>query len=147
MIREWFFGFHDPVMKEPAMWFGHVEVWGFTEDETWMFMDPQGKGTKIVVAHKYEEVSAQIGARLSLCDLILSYKTDKEFSIPVHGIMTCANICGSLVGIRALVPSTLRRRLLAQGAEVIHEAEGRSRRQSRQTAGTPHVGTGPGSFV
>lgn len=135
MIREWFFGFHGPALKSPALWFGHCEAWGYTDEETWLFLDPQGRGTKIVVTHLFDEVSIQLQARLELCDLILAYRPEpRDFMLPVHGQMTCAAICGSLVGIRALLPSTLRRRLLAKGAEVLHEAEGRSPRQGSAPA-------------
>lgn len=135
MIQSWFFGFHRPAFTAPNLIFGHVEAWGFTADETWLFIDPQGRGTKIVVAHMFDEVQAQLQARVELCDLILSYRVPpRDFTLPVHGPMTCAGICGSLVGVRALLPSTLRRRLLAKGAEVLHEAEGRPAGQGRATA-------------
>lgn len=127
MIVEWFFGFHRPHLDKPTLWFGHCEAWGFTEDETWLFIDPQGAGIKTLVAHRFDDVQVQLLARVQLCDLILAMPaTTPTFRLPLHGPMTCASVCGSLVGIRALVPWTLRRRLLAKGAKVFHETEGRS---------------------
>lgn len=135
MIREWFFGFHKPVLGSPALWFGHCEAWGWTDDETWLFLDPQGRGVKTYVAHRYDDVAAQIQARIELCDLILVLPAQEvDFRIPIHGPMTCAAICGGLVGIRALLPGTLRRRLLSKGAKVMHEAQGRSQGSSGQAA-------------
>ncbi len=127
MIREWFFGFHKPVLNSWTMMFGHCEAWGWCDDDTWLFIDPQGKGMKVYSAFRYDDVEAQLQARRDLCQTILVLPAKDEFRIPLHGPMTCAAVCGSLVGIRALVPSTLRRRLLAKGAEVYHEAKRGSR--------------------
>lgn len=137
MILQWHFGFHRPYLRglngriDARGWLGHCEAWGYTEDDTWLFIDPQGVGTKVRVMHRHDEVMAQLEARFALCDQILRMPAaDPTFVFPLHGPMTCAAICGHLVGIRALVPAALRRKLLANGAEVIHgQAEGRSRRQ------------------
>ena len=133
---ELYFGFHRPYFRnlkgriDPRGWLGHCEVWGCNEDGTWLVLDPQGQGCKILVTHRYDDVAAQLKARLDLCESILRIPArEPSFALPLHGPMTCASICGALVGIRALVPASLRRRLLAQGAEVVHEAEGRSPRQ------------------
>lgn len=135
MIREWFFGFHKPVYTKPTLWFGHCEAWGWQDDETWLFLDPQGAGMKVYSAFKYDDVSDQIQARIELCDEILLMPGPwSNFTIPLHGPMTCAAICGSLVGVRALLPSTLRRRLLAKGAEVFHETPERRPSGSSGTA-------------
>ncbi len=128
MIRTWFFGFHDASLRDGEgrvsfrRWWGHCEMWGDTEDGTWVFLDPMGRGTHIRVAHRFDEVQDQLEARLLLCDQILAMPArDPAFRHPVHGLLTCASVCGHLVGIRAFAPVTLRRKLLANGAEIIHE--------------------------
>jgi hypothetical protein len=133
-VVEWHFGFHRPYIRnihgklDYRGIFGHCEAWGYTEDETWVFLDPQGLGFHIRIAHRLEDVQDAWAARIALCDSILRIKADDpKFALPLHGQMTCASICGALVGIRALLPSALRRKLLRNGAEVIHEAERRSR--------------------
>lgn len=127
LIREWYFGFHRPMLRHPRLWLGHCEAWGCADDDTWLFIDPQGVGLIAYTAFLYDDVQAQLRARLDLCDEILRLPAPKRgFRVPLHGPMTCASVCGSLVGIRALVPWTLRRSLLAKGAEVVHETEGKS---------------------
>jgi hypothetical protein len=124
MIRVWHFGFHRPVYSKPSLIFGHCEAWGMGEDETWTFIDPQGAGMKVYTAFRYDDVACQIQARLELCSEIITYPAPSAaFRLPLHGLMTCAAICGSLVGIRALLPNTLRHRLLANGGKVYHEAQ------------------------
>lgn len=123
MIREWFFGFFNRSWKEPSLWFGHCEAWGWMDDGTWVFVDPQGKGMRIYTRHLYDDVAAEMQARVNLCDDILILENPGgEFRLPLHGPMTCAAVCGSLVGVRALTPGGLRRSLLAKGARVFHEA-------------------------
>ncbi len=141
MILQWYVGFHRPSLRnatgkiDPRTWFGHCEVWGFTKDQTWLFLDPQGAGTLILVTHHHDDVSDQLEARYSLCSSILVVESaPTRFRIPIHGMTTCASIIGHLLGTRALFPSTLRWKLLAKGARVIHETERRSGRQSRKDA-------------
>ena len=134
MILEWFIGFHKPCFRniegriDPRLWLGHCEIWGYTEDQTWLFLDPQGRGTAIRVMHRYDDVLAQLDARFLLCSAILKLPcADPAFRLPLHGMITCASVCGHMLGLRALLPSTLRRKLRAKGAEVIkHETQGRS---------------------
>jgi len=133
---EWFVGFHRPSFRnakgriDPQCWFGHVEIWGYNKDDTWLFIDPQAKGTKIVMTHLYDDVMAHLEARHILCELILKLPAEPDTGlIPVHGPMTCATIVGHILGVRAFAPAGLRRKLLANGAEVVHgEAERRSSR-------------------
>lgn len=103
-------------------WFGHVEIWGYTDDETWLFIDPQGTGTKVLVIHRYEDVMDQLNARFSLCDLILRVPASSAKPMfPIHLPLNCASLVGHMVGVRAFAPAGLRRKLLAKGAEVVHE--------------------------
>lgn len=134
MIEEWFVGFHKPSLRniegkiDPTLWFGHCEIWGYTLDETWLFLDPQARGTRITVVHRHDDVLDQLAARHEICATILKFSNPAYFKMPIHGMMTCASICGASLGVRALLPSTLERKLRQRGAEVIHEAEGRPNR-------------------
>jgi len=142
VIIEWSFGFFNPSLRnlqgriDPRVWFGHCEAWGYTEDQTWLFLDPQGIGLRMRVMHRHDDVMDQLEARYALCDLILTMPAaDPAFRFPLHGPLTCASICGNLVGIRALLPSDLRRKLQANGARISHEAtKGRSNGQSGAAA-------------
>lgn len=127
MIEEWSIGFYKPYLRDTEGrltirgLLGHCDIWGWTADGTWLFIDPQSRGSRVHVCHAYDDVEAQIRARFDLCDLILRVPAnDPEFRIPIFPLLTCASFCGHLLGIRALLPATLRRKLLAKGAEVVH---------------------------
>jgi hypothetical protein len=127
VIFEWYVGFFRPYLRNAEGYltvrgiFGHCEIWGCTDDGTWLFMDPQSRGTRICVEHRLEDVQRHLHFRLELCDLILRLPADEPtFRLPIFGPMTCAAICGHITGVRALLPRTLKRRLLAKGAEVVH---------------------------
>jgi hypothetical protein len=135
-IVEWYVGFYRPRLRntngriDPGLWFGHCELWGYTTDETWLFIDPQRKGAHVRVTHHNDEVTEALSLRFCLCDSILRLPaSDPAFRLPLHGAMTCASLSGAFLGQRALLPGTLRRKLLAKGAEVIH-GQGPSRRSS-----------------
>ncbi len=142
MIEEFYVGFHRPAFRnlqgriDPRLWLGHCEIWGYTAEGTWLFLDPQSSGTKIVVTHLHDDVRDNLHARYTLCESILRMKADEpEFPFPLHLPLTCASLVGSMTGVRALLPATLKRKLLAKGAEVVHEqAEGRSIRQGSTAA-------------
>lgn len=132
---EWYVGFHKPAFRGmdgkicPSLWLGHCHIWGYTEHNTYLFLDPQGRGTGITVTHLHDDVSDHITARFAVCNLILRLPaTEPNFRFPLFGLMTCAAIVGHITGHRALLPSTLRRKLQAAGAEVIHGPQGRSER-------------------
>lgn len=141
MIMELYIGFHRPTFRDVSgridmrCWLGHVEIWGYNEDQTWFFLDPIGTGSTIEVMHRHDEVVDRLAAAFELCELIVKMHPDTEkFRFPLFGPMNCASIVGHMVGIRALLPSTLKRKVLRKGAVVIHEqAKGRSEGQS----GTP----------
>ena len=130
-MKHLYFGFYAPYFAKdgrlhPEGWFGHCEVWGY-EDDTWTFIDPLASGLMIRSVFKHDDVMDQLNARFALCDTILRMEAPgRQFLFPLHGMMTCAAICGSLVGIRALLPATLHRKLVRAGAEKIHDAERRS---------------------
>ena len=132
---ELYFGFHKPWASFSGM-FGHVEVWGYTADHTWLFFDPRSAGSILAVTHHHDEVLDLLHTRFVTCDTILRLPaTQGRFRVPLHGPMTCASICGHLVGVRALFPATLKRKLLAKGAEIVHgHAEGKQDRQGSAPA-------------
>ena len=141
---EWYVGFYAPAFRNhrgviyPFGWFGHAELWGYTADETWLFFDPQGTGTRIIVTHHHDDVMDHLTARHTLCDTILRLQPRDHSLFPIFPPMTCATIIGHILGVRAFSPFGLKRRLLALGAEVIHEkSERRSGRQGGEAAGTP----------
>jgi hypothetical protein len=139
-------GFHKPGFRnaegqiDPRCWMGHCEAWGYTCDDTWLFLDPAGAGMRVRVMHRYEDVMDHLYDRFARCELILSVPgTDPNFRIPLHGLMTCASVCGQMVGKRALFVGSLKRKLLRNGAEIVHSEkpespQGRSRSQGRSPA-------------
>jgi hypothetical protein len=120
MITGWFFGFTKP-WRHPHGIFGHVEAWGCDSDGSWVFIDPQSTGLRLEIFYRYEDVEDVLTLMNQRCDTILWLPQPlAPFKVPLHGPMTCASICGSLANVRALFPHTLRRKLLAKGAEVVN---------------------------
>lgn len=98
--------------------FGHVEMWGYTSDETWVFFDPASRGQEIHVAHRYDEVQWLLTERYARCEHILDMQPRvRHFRFPLFPPMNCATCCGALLGYRAFTPWGLRRTLLANGAQ------------------------------
>jgi hypothetical protein len=133
-VIEWYFGF----WKRPSLWqfckkptwtiFGHVEAWGFTADNTWMFYDPQRIGTQVKVTHHAEEVENLLALRFAVCKSILRLPhPGTRLSVPLHPTMNCVSQCAGLVGIRAYCPGTFRRKLLRNGAKEL--IDGRAERE------------------
>ena len=128
IVQKWYFGFNRPFLRTESGRltsrgiFGHVQAWGYTENvENWIFLDPKAIGLRMAVVFRHDDVLAHLASRFDVCDEIIEIENNPvDFTIPVHGPMTCASICGGLVGIRASFPATLRRKLLAKGAKVYH---------------------------
>lgn len=135
-LIEVYFGFHKPVLSNPRCWFGHVEAWGYTEDDNWVFIDPWLEGTRLYVCHRHDDVVEMMALRYATCETILKIRPNgRKLRFPLHFPMNCSTICGHLVGMRAFSPAGLRRKLLANGAEVIHGCpEGRPGGQEGKTA-------------
>lgn len=138
MIIEFYIGFYRPAFRnnegriDVRGWLGHVEVWGYTEDQTWFFLDPGATGSTVTLIHRYDDVVDRLAALFDLCDLIVKMPpASKKFRVPLHGPMTCAAIVGHMVGLRALFPSTLKRKVLRNGTVVSdgQQTEGRSEGQ------------------
>ena len=104
MILEWFVGFHYGAFRNyhgkiyPQGWFGHVEIWGYTEDDTWLFLDPQASGPIIIVEHRYDDVMDQLNARHTICDVIFRLPNERKALFPLHFPMNCATVVGQIVG-------------------------------------------------
>jgi hypothetical protein len=136
MITGWFFGFTKPWRDIHGI-FGHVEAWGCDDDGSWVFLDPRSTGMRVEVIFRFEDVEDVLTLLNQRCDSILWMPQPLDpFEFPLSGPMTCASICGSLVGQRALFPWGLHRKLLAKGAEVVNgqNSQRGSARQGRATA-------------
>jgi hypothetical protein len=141
-IETWYFAFHAPRAPWQAggTWYsslGHVEAFGYTKDDTWVFFDPQGRGTTLVVTHLHDEVEDLMAEKFQASELILRIPANTDrLIIPYRGPLTCVSQCASLMGWRAYSLGGFRRKLLANGAEVIHgtETKGRERRGQESTA-------------
>lgn len=145
-----YFGFYKPAFRnehdriDPRCWFGHVEVWGFTEDCTWVFLDPKGAGMTVTAIHREGDVLDALERRLTACEMILLLPGQPPaFRLPLHGLMTCAAVAGNLASVRALLPSALKRKLLAKGAEVIHD-ESKSAERGPASSSRPEQGAAAG---
>lgn len=120
--------------------FGHVEVWGYTEGNTFFFIDPRQPVTDIIVTHFYEEIEALLFERHSKCSEIWRLSEPGKLRVPMLGPFTCVTVVASIIGCRAYTFRGLRRKLRAIGAEKLQrkvipdeEAQGRPGRQG----GTP----------
>ena len=136
MITGWFFAFYRPWRDWHGL-FGHVEAYGCDENRSWVFVDPRSTGLQITCLYKFEDVEDAITLINQRSNSILWLPNSTgEFRLPAYGPMTCAAVCGSLVGLRALSVGGLHRKLLAKGAEVVHGqgSEGRPARQGGATA-------------
>lgn len=128
ILMEAYVGFHRPRFRDedgkisPRAWFGHVEMWGYTRDDAWLFFDPQASGLHLLIAHRHDEVNDLLRTKFAQCALVLLTTPEEDgFRFPLHGHMTCAAIVGAALGKRAWLPTTLRRKLLRDGAKVIHD--------------------------
>ena len=140
-IVEFFFVFHKPAgIKEIrlgasiASCMGHVEVFGYTIDDTWFFFDPARKETSLYITHLYDEVNDMMAEKFTIAHEVITIKTPTKFSMPLHMPMNCVTQCAALVGIRAFTPKGFRRKLLNNKGVIIHgpKTTRRSRGQEEQ---------------
>lgn len=143
MMSDWYIGFHGrasmgQILRREAPWtsaFTHVEAWGCSIDETWVFIDPRAKGTLVTVEHRYDEVMDSLNARFSCCERV--YRVDSPEpnlpGIPLSGY-NCVAVCASLVGIRAFTPGTFERKLRQSKAELVYDTQRRSGREESASA-------------
>lgn len=129
-VSEWYFGFHDPARwtdvltgkQSHTSLFGHVEAWGYTVDETWLFFDPRSRSTRIEITHFYEEVLDFTEERYLRCREILRIGArDDTISFPLfRPHLHCVTQCAALIGWRAYTQGGFRSMLLKNGAEIVH---------------------------
>lgn len=124
-VVKWYVGFHNPIplrklIGQPAWSFlGHVEIWGYTRDATWFFLDPGAKGSTLVITHHADEIDELFARRIMHCSQILKLDPiTSQIRLPLHPTMNCVSVCAHMLGIRAYTPGRFRRILLAHGAEV-----------------------------
>lgn len=131
---EWYVGFHAP--HKECFWtrFGHVECFGYTQDETWLFIDPRRSGTQVVVTHLHDEVEGLLASRFTRCSMILRTSRRGTFTVPFYPPMTCAAMVGHILGVRAFTIAGLRSKLLRAGAEVIHDASAKREPRGQESA-------------
>jgi hypothetical protein len=115
----WYFAFY-PRRKKIFEWWGHVDMWGVTRDDTWVFLDPARAIFQIQIAHKSEEVNGLMAERFANAEMVLRYTAAPiKHRLPPLGFLTCASICGHTIGLRAWTPLQLKRKLLRNGAEIV----------------------------
>ena len=120
-LEEVWVGFHPPSREPLTSFLGHVEAWGYTADETWVFVNPEHDSLKITALHRLDDVEAEMARLFHACRLILRTRPGRALRVPLFPPMTCAGVCGHLVGLRAWTPWGLRAQLLRAGAEIVHE--------------------------
>jgi hypothetical protein len=141
-ILTWYFAFYPakgPFSKAGTLYstFGHVEAFGYTKDDTWLFFDPQGRRTHIHVTHLHDEVETLMTAKYIDAQSILRIPANDHRVInPLRGPLTCVSQCAALMGWRAYTVAGLHRKLLRNGAELIHgkQTKGRERRGQESTS-------------
>ncbi|GIT90138.1 hypothetical protein JANAI62_03790 [Jannaschia pagri] len=119
LILEWFIGFMPPRASEPRMWFGHVEMWGYTDDEDWVFFDFNSILPEIRIVHRHDDVLHLLTERNERCPEVWSYVPKSSVRVPVFPPMNCVTVCAHILGLRAWTPNGLRRTLRANGARKI----------------------------
>jgi hypothetical protein len=122
-LVETYVGFYYPRLSRSDPWriFGHVEVWGYTRDDTWVFLNPQRVGTSILVTHHKDEVLDLWTSRVAMCDEIWRVAGRRELAMPSLAPLTCIGIVAHIHGCRAWTYPGLRAKLRALGAEKVCE--------------------------
>ena len=107
-------------------YFGHVEVMGYTLDDTWFFFDPGRYRSTLSITHLHDEVEATMSEKFALAHTVIKIETHGKFSFPAHPPMNCVSQCAAFVGIRAFTIPGFRKRLLQEKGVIIHGPERRS---------------------
>lgn len=136
-ITEWYFGFHDRAsfadLHKGASFqsiFGHVEAFGYTDDQNWLSFDPRGGGALVEVLHRHDDVEEFLASRFEVCAEIWRTEKTAKLLCPLHLPMNCVTQCAALIGLRAFTPKGFRRKLQKIGAEKVHGPQGRSKRKA-----------------
>lgn len=124
---EIYFGFQKPstwrqAVKDPIAALGHVEAFGFTQDDTWFFINSTRHNVELQIAHKHDEVEAAICTIIARSHTILKIEQPGKLTLPPFAPYSCVAVCAHLAGTRAFTPRGLIRKLRAMDAkEVSHE--------------------------
>jgi hypothetical protein len=133
-LVEIYVGFHPPSRESMATIFGHVEAWGYTDDQTWVFIDPCRARTTVTAVHRHDQVEEMLAYRFAACSEIWRTSKVRDMRLPPLVPLTCIGVVGTMIGCRAFTFRGLRGKLRKIGAEKIHaRPKGRSRGQE----GTP----------
>lgn len=119
-VLEWYVGFWPPVSRPLWARLGHVDIWGYTEDDTWLFIDPRFFGTEIVVTHHHDRVDNLLAFRFANCTEIWRTRRTCDLTFPVIAPFTCVSLVGHVLGFRAFTIAGVRKKLRETGAECIH---------------------------
>lgn len=144
---ETYVGFHAPSTESIWARMGHVEVWGYTMDQTWVFIDPRAPHLDLIATHHHDEVTALLSHRFDVCSEIWRLSERRTLRIPLLGPFTCIGVVAATIGVRAYTFAGLKKRLRVIGAEKIHEGTiGKRRGQESPDTGASSVafGAGPG---
>lgn len=115
----WYVGFYPRRRSLAGMW-GHCDMWGMTRDHTFVFLDPARSGFQVQVTHKAEEIDFLWALRLEAAHSMLRIDAPRVLHrLPFLGPLSCASICGHVLGVRAWTPRSLRAKLLANGAQEV----------------------------
>lgn len=127
-IDVWLVVFHRRKLWKRA--FGHVEVIGITDDGTWVFFNPSWEGSLVFVSSDEETVTLALEATTKDA-MVLRVDGLGQGVPPIFPLQNCATICGHILGYSAFTPGGLRRKLLKNGAKVVHDgwSEGKQREQ------------------
>lgn len=123
LVHEWYFGFHGPHDKDFWSRFGHVEAWGYSLDQSWIFLDPTRSGVETIVTSDPDLIDDVMAIKFAKADLVIRVSEWPQNPRPPITVLTCASFCAHLVGLRAFTLRTLKRNLLAIGGEIIHDAK------------------------
>jgi hypothetical protein len=119
-IQTWYFIFHPASFTPWYGFFGHVEACGVTGDGTWFFFNPARTGGEVAIHFKHDDVNLALALAFERGLVIRTEKTFKTI-FQIWPLMTCASVCAHMVGLRAFSPAGFKRKLLKNGAEIIHD--------------------------
>lgn len=145
-VLEWYVGFLPPALAPLRMIAGHVEMWGYTADETWVFLDFHSLRGEVLITHRHDEVERLLTERNERCPEVWRYSPERDLRFPLFPPMNCVTVCAHVLGLRAWSPAGLRRTLRRNGAvELKHGwSEQAEAEQGIEAAGTSVFSRAPG---
>ena len=119
-IEAFYIIFHPPRFRKVFSFFGHVQICGYTADDTWFFYDPARPGGDLDIVHKKDTVELYLAIAFGQ-NLVLRTEKTGALRLPIWPMMNCATVCAHMTGMRAFTPWGLKRKLLRNGSEVIYD--------------------------